>query len=105
MPEPLVVISTVDAAVRSISQIVKLLREAKPGAGKRALEEMREEMASGFEALQASLEEARSQLQAVAERQAALEARVATLEEAESRRRGSFWARLLRRFQKVQEDR
>lgn len=105
MPEPLVVISTVDAAVRSISQIVKLLREAKPGAGKRALEEMREEMASGFEALQTSLEEARSQLQAMADRQAALEARVASLEEAEARRRRPFWAWILRRSRKVQENR
>ncbi|MFN3684339.1 MAG: hypothetical protein ACK41F_10465 [Fimbriimonadaceae bacterium] len=105
MPEPLVVISTVDAAVRSISQIVKLLREAKPGSGKRALEEMREEMASGFEALQASLEEARTQLQAMAERQAALEARVAELKAAEGRRRRTFWARLWGAFRKSPENR
>ncbi|MEJ5170329.1 MAG: hypothetical protein WHU10_05020 [Fimbriimonadales bacterium] len=103
MPEPLVVISTVDAAVRSISQIVKLLREARPGTGKRALEEMREEMANGFEALQASLEEARSQLQAMAERQAELESRVAALEAAESSRRRPLWRRLLGRLRKSSE--
>ncbi|MCX7800510.1 MAG: hypothetical protein N2109_09235 [Fimbriimonadales bacterium] len=107
MPEPLVVFSTLDAAIRSISQVVRLLREVKPGSGKPTLEDTRKEMASGFEALEASLKGLQSELarlqgclQGAQSELEALRARVAALETAEARRRGGLWDRLARAFRR-----
>lgn len=107
MPETLVVISTLDAAIRSISQVVRLLREVKPGSRKSPLEETRKEMAAGFETLESSLRELKSEivslqgsLLASHTELAELRARVAELEAAENRRRNGLWARIFRAFRK-----